>query len=145
MTVRQKKHRIFKLIVMCFIKRWIISLFSFSAHFPTRSQNIYSTAQTLQRADVRAVFRMVKESKQSAKWFQTKFVFMTPAHWGFDEVALKGQGWLSFSFQVFPDHIPHCTHDFSHVPSLHTHPHSVRVTPWCLTMSSWEYSDSYML
>jgi len=44
---------------------------------------------------------------------------MTPAHWRFDEVALKGQGWLSFSFQVFPVHIPHCTHDFS---PLTTHP-----------------------
>lgn len=130
---------------MYFMKRWVIYLFSFSAHFPSCSQNIYSTAQTLQRADVRAVFRMAKESKKSTKRFQRKLVFMTPAHWSFDGVALKGQGWLSFSFQVFPVHIPHCTQNFSHVLSLHTHPHAVRVTPWCLTMSSWEYSDSYML
>jgi len=57
-------------------------------------------------------------------------VFMTPAHWRFDEVALKGQGWLSFSFQVFPVHIPHCTHDFS---PLTTH------LSWCLTIYFWEY------
>lgn len=67
-----------------------------------------------------------------------RFVFMTPAHWRFDEVALKGQGWLSFSFQVFPVHILQCTH-MIFLLSQHTHPHSVRVTPWCLTIYFWEY------
>lgn len=102
-----------------------MSLFSFSAHFPTHSQNIFSAAQTLQRADVRAV----RKGNRAQREFGEKFVFMTPAKWGFDKVARKGQGWLSFSFQVFPVHIPDCTLDFSHVPSLHTHPHAVRVTP----------------